>query len=423
MTDLHDSALTEAPAHVMDQPPAVMDLSPENFDTRYHLQHAQQQAEERNLSRLYIVDADAHHLETESWKDVVKYIEDPVLRHRASQRNTMGGVTPLIGTSQGNQSNANRLLRYPGRRFEKPEPDQPRELSLIVREMQSIGLNCQIVFPTSMLGLGLNPDADIETAMSWAYTRYFTEEILPLEPRIKTMVYLPFRNVPQCLRVIEKYADHPSVVGFMVTGSRYQPVHHNDYVPIYRALEEAGLPLAFHAAYNPRERLFEGMNKFISVHALGFVLHNMVHLINMIINGIPERFPRLKVVWIESGLAWLPFVAQRLDNEYLMRTSEAPLLTQLPSEYLRSGNFFYTTQPMETQNLEALEVTMKIIGAESQLMFASDYPHWDFNLPSTVYDLPFLDDKAKANILGENARKLFGLGTRKPVPDLPGGQP
>jgi predicted TIM-barrel fold metal-dependent hydrolase len=413
------SELIETPAHVMDEPPSVVDISPQRFDTRHHLAHAQRQAQERNLSRLFIVDADAHHLEIEAWGDVIKYIEDPVIRHRSEQRGTMGGITPLIGNGPGNQSNANRLLRYPGRRFEDQEPGQSRELSLITREMQSIGLNCQVVFPTSMLGLGLNPDSDMESALSWAYTRYFAEEILPHDSRIKTMVYLPLRDVAQCLRVIETYADHPSVVGFMVTGSRYQPVHHNDFVPIYRALEEVDMPLAFHAGYNPRERLFEGMNKFISVHALGFVLHNMVHLINMIVNGMPERFPRLKVIWIESGLAWLPFIAQRLDNEYLMRTSEAPLLTQMPSEYLRSGNFFYTTQPMETQNLEALEVTMKIIGAESQLLFASDYPHWDFNLPSTVYDLPFLDDKAKANILGENARSLFGLGTRKPVSDMP----
>jgi predicted TIM-barrel fold metal-dependent hydrolase len=42
-------------------------------------------------------------------------------------------------------------------------------------------------------------------------------------------------------------------------------------------------------------------------------------------------------------------------------------------------------------------------------MFASDYPHWDFNLPSTIYDLPFLSEQAKRNILGENANRIFNL--------------
>jgi predicted TIM-barrel fold metal-dependent hydrolase len=68
------------------------------------------------------------------------------------------------------------------------------------------------------------------------------------------------------------------------------------------------------------------MNRFISVHVLGFTWFNIVHMTNMVINGIPERFPKLKVIWIESGLAWIPFLMQRLDNEYMMRTSEAPLL-------------------------------------------------------------------------------------------------
>ena len=168
------------------------------------------------------------------------------------------------------------------------------------------------------------------------------------------------------------------------------------------------MPLGFHAVYNSHERLLEGMNRFLSVHALGFILYNMVHLTNLVINGIPERFPGLKVLWIESGLSWVPFMMQRLDNECLMRTSEAPLLKKKPSEYMRE-NFYYTTQPMEYDDLDALQMTMRMINAETQLLFASDFPHWDFNLPSTVYDLPFLSDHAKRRILGENARDLFRL--------------
>ena len=60
----------------------------------------------------------------------------------------------------------------------------------------------------------------------------------------------------------------------------------------------------------------------------------------LVINGIPERFPKLKTMWIESGLAWVPFLMQRLDNEYMMRTSEAPLLKRMPSEYMRE--MFYS---------------------------------------------------------------------------------
>ena len=57
--------------------------------------------------------------------------------------------------------------------------------------------------------------------------------------------------------------------------------------------------------------------------------------------------------------------------------------------------------------MEALELTMKMINADSQLMFTSDYPHWDFNLPSTIYDLPFLSHDTKLNILGRTALNVF----------------
>ena len=57
----------------------------------------------------------------------------------------------------------------------------------------------------------------------------------------------------------------------------------------------------------------------------------------------------------------------------------------------------------------ALETTFRMIKAETQLLYSSDYPHWDFDLPSTIYDLPFLSETAKRNILGGNARELFGL--------------
>src|SRR5262249_14443623 len=69
-----------------------------------------------------------------------------------------------------------------------------------------------------------------------------------------------------------------------------------------------------------------------------------------------------------------------------------------------------TSQPMEmVNNRKALELTFEMINAETQLLYSSDYPHWDMDLPSTIFDLPFLSVEAKRNILGENARRLFNL--------------
>ena len=380
------------------------------YDTRLHLENAKRQAIERNYQDILIVDADAHHLnEMTYFQDIAKYLEDEVLRHEVF--NGEGGKLMYPGfRGPQHQSLAGRLVRYRKEHLEDLTSELPPEVEFARREMSAIGIDYQVVFPTALLALGMHPDPDVETAMAWAYTRWLTEEILPQAPHVKTMVYLPMNQPDACLRFVEQFGDLPGVVGFMVTSARYRPVHANEYMRLYGALEERGLPLSFHAIYHQQERMFEGMNKFLSVHALGFIFYNLVHMTNIIVNGIPERFPKLKFLWIESGLSWIPFLMHRLDNEYMMRTSEAPLLKKLPSDYMR--DMFYTTQPIENTDAELLEMTLRKINAETQLLFSSDYPHWDFNLPSTIYDLPFLTEAAKRRILGQNAWDLFQLDRR-----------
>ena len=98
---------------------------------------------------------------------------------------------------------------------------------------------------------------------------------------------------------------------------------------------------------------------------------------------------------------------QRLDSEYMMRTSECPLLKRKPSEYMQE--MYYTSQPLERSNMKLTQATFEAIHADTQLLYASDWPHWDFDAPSSITKLPFLDEQAKRNILGLSAAKLFGL--------------
>jgi predicted TIM-barrel fold metal-dependent hydrolase len=179
---------------------------------------------------------------------------------------------------------------------------------------------------------------------------------------------------------------------------------------LYRMLEERGLPLVFHAGFSWTDGSMAQLNRFLSMHALSFVHCNLIHMTNWVINGLPERFPKLKTIWIESGLAWIPYLMQRLDSEYMMRTSEAPLLKRKPSDYMKE--MYYSSQPIELQHLKLVEATFEAINAETQLLYASDWPHWDFDTPSTIYDLPFLNEKQKRNILGGNAARLFGIEDR-----------
>jgi predicted TIM-barrel fold metal-dependent hydrolase len=384
----------------------------ERFDTRRLLRNAARQARDRGLQDYLIVDVDCHHYESESFAQIAEYIEDPVVRHTLLAALRKGSGRPgVMPTQIGDQDVGGRITRYVRRGEEVTEPGTPRDVQLVHRAMDQLGIDYSVLFPTPMLNLGMHPQVDVEVALARAYAHWMTRDVLPHTDRIYTMLYLPFNDPEESLRLIQEVGRARNVVGFMVTSVRHVPVHHNRYVPVYRALSEAGLPLAFHAAYEWTQAPAAQLNKFISVHALGFPLYNMIHITNFVINGVPARFPDLKVLWVEGGLSYVPFLMQRLDNEYMMRSSEAPLLTKMPSDYLR--DFYWTSQPLErTRNLRMLEETFHMLDAEHRLLYSSDYPHWDFDTPGVIYDLPFLDERAKRRILGLNAAELFGLEAR-----------
>ena len=382
-----------------------------NTDTRDILAHAKRQADRRRYSDYVLIDVDAHHFETQSWAEVVEYIPNDVIRDIAKSFKINGHITPgIIQTSAwpSYQNVGGRIPHDPALEEDAIEPGVHRDVVLIRRAIEMLGLNYQVTFPTPMLALGLHPQPEVEAAIAEGYNKWLVENILAADKRIVSMLYLPFNEPEACERIVEKYSEVPGVSGFMITTVRYKPVHHNSYMRLYRMIEERGMPLGFHAGPNwSGEAYLKQLNRFISAHAISFVLSNMVHMTNWIINALPERFPKLKTLWIESGVAWIPFMMQRLDSEYLMRSSEAPNLKRMPSDYIKE--MYFTSQPMERTNMKMLEASFECFNADTQLLYASDWPHWDFDLPSTIYDLPFLTDQGRRNIMGLNAKRLFNL--------------
>ncbi len=383
-------------------------------DTRDILAHAKQRADANKFEDYLIVDVDSHHTETTSWHEIIEYIEDPVVRAQALEYQQIRTGGPPYGLSGDfglkYQGVGGRIPHNDNRLETVEETDVHRDVVLTRRAIESFGLDYMVVFPTPMLFLGTHPQPEMEVLLGRAYNRWLEERLLPGDERIKSFMYLPFNDPEAALRTVEDFSEVKGSVGFTITSARYKPVHHNQYMKLYAALEERGMPLCFHAGYYWQDSSMSLLNRFIGMHALAFVLCNLVHMTNWVLNGLPERFPKLKTIWIESGLAWIPFLMQRLDHEYMMRTSEAPLLRKVPSEYMRE--MYYTSQPMETDHPKALELTFEMIHAETQLLYSSDWPHWDFDPPSAIFDLPFLSEQGKRNILGENARRLLKLDDR-----------
>jgi predicted TIM-barrel fold metal-dependent hydrolase len=366
-----------------------------------------------NLDSYHIVDVDAHHVETDSWPEIVEHVQDPVLRDYGRQ--LIKNWPQARGVALSNQVPGLNFQDIGGRvphqaslaEHVEPAPDGThRDVTLVRRAIEAMALDYQVVFPQPMLEVGQHPVPEFSIQLMMAYNEWFTKTILGKDSRFITMLGLPFEDPDACLETIQRYHKHPHVIGFMITSQRHVGVHHNRYMKVYAELERLNMPIGFHAGPFWGDSMTSTMNRFTSVHAVSFVTCNMTHLTNWIINGIQERFPALKTIWIESGLAWLPFMMQRLDHEFMLRQSDAPLLRKMPSEYMK--DMFYTSQPLEVTDMALLQSTLKAMDAENTLLYSSDWPHWDFDPPQRITSLPFLSEQAKRNILGLNAVKVFG---------------
>lgn len=105
---------------------------------------------------------------------------------------------------------------------------------------------------------------------------------------------------------------------------------------------------------------------------------------------------------------WVPAYFSRIDAEYLKRNEESPLLNKRPSKYARE--FYYGIQPLDKpHSISYFEESIEAMGGADQLLYASDYPHWDYDPPNSVTEIPFLSESEQSKILGKNAQEVFGL--------------
>ena len=124
--------------------------------------------------------------------------------------------------------------------------------------------------------------------------------------------------------------------------------------------------------------------------------------------GVFEQFRTLKVIAVEMGFAWAPSLAWRLDALWKRMRSEVPHVVRPPPEQMKQ-HIWLTTQPIEEpENVEDLRLTFDWIGWD-KLLFATDYPHWDFDDPS--YAIPFdLSEDERGMLFHDNAASLLKRG-------------
>jgi predicted TIM-barrel fold metal-dependent hydrolase len=235
------------------------------------------------------------------------------------------------------------------------------------------------------------------------------EEWMDRDPRLRGAICVPHDHPDLAVAEIERRAGDERWVQVLFPAAAAEPLGSRRYWPIYRAAAEAGLPVAFHTGGWDAHRGAGWPSYYLEEHTGYGVVMQMV-LTSLVCDGALSAVPDLKVVLTEGGAAWLPSLRWRLDQAWAVARDEVPEVDRRPSEIIRD-QVWLDTQPIEEpDDPQDFARIVELGEMEDRLLFATDYPHWDFDSPAQA--LPrSLSKAARARILAGNACDLYrGLG-------------
>jgi uncharacterized protein len=351
-------------------------------------------------SRMAIADCDIHPRQRPGCLD-------PWLPKQWQEHAALFGLPSRHGMATGSpypksQPNASRRDSYP------PEGGRPGS-SLSFMQAQHLDANNVVLGILNPLNTGQGlQNPGLSEAICRAVNHWQVAEWTGKDSRLKASIVINYEDAKSSAEEIRHWAGHKDFVQVLMLSRTAEPLGNRRYWPIYEAAAEAGLPLSVHAfGYGGGPITSTGWVSHYVEEMTGHAQSSQAGLGSLLIEGVFERFPGLRVIMVEAGFAWAPALAWRLDKAWKTLRAETPHLKHLPSEYLRR-HVWWSTQPMEEP--EPREHLLDTIGwmGWDRLLFATDYPHWDFDDPAHALPLKIPEKQRHDFFLG-NARAVYGV--------------
>lgn len=373
------------------------------------------------------VDADGHILEPPMlWEEYI----DPAFRDRAlrivldetgleeleigGQRSTMSrrGFPSTLGAMGA--PDLVEMQKDPARTYLREAPFGSMDPRERIEVLDAENIDIAILYTT----VGLLWEAEVkDPALAQAYTKAYNRWICEFcadEQRLVPTAHLSLGDPAAAARELER------AVGEGARGGYVAPFHHDgvplghpDNDPVFAAAQDLDVPLAIHPTFEPqwtkgtRMGTWENVKQLrllASVAGADGVRHQFTTLFDY---GVFDKFPRLKILVLESGAGWIGYWLDRIDAVYghTVIGSRVPLQHK-PSDYFRE-RIWISADPDERM-IPALAARYGV----ERFLWASDFPHAD-HTPEYVHDLnelvaAFPEDQRRA-FIGDNARALFKL--------------
>ncbi|MDF2669389.1 MAG: amidohydrolase 2 [Paenibacillus sp.] len=288
---------------------------------------------------------------------------------------------------------------------------------MLKHHLDKYDIDYAVLTGSGVLGISLNPDPDYGNVIATAYNDWLVETWLKASPKYKGSILINHADPQAAAKEIDRMGSHPDIVQVIMCSGSRMLYGQRFFHPIYEAAERNGLPVGIHPGTEGRGIAGAPTpsgypTRYLEWHNI-LPTNYMAHVNSLVCEGVFEKFPKLKFVAIEGGIAWLPHLMWRMDKNYKGLRDQVPWLKRLPSEYIKE-HIRLTTQPIEEPADPAhLNQILDMLGADNLIMFSSDYPHWDFDNPNMA--LQPIRRELRTKIFADNAIELYGLISKPAV--------
>ena len=201
--------------------------------------------------------------------------------------------------------------------------------------MDKQDMETAICFPTGSGNIAKNQEVPFQVAATKAANTHFAKEYNALSNRLSCVGVLPMRAPEEAAKELRRAVNELGLKGFEILPTGL-PIALGEtyYDPIYRAAEEEGVVLGIHGTRNTSRELGAAtLSTFAEVHSYAFTAGILLQFTSMVCQGITERFPKLKLAFLEIGATWLPYYLDRLDEhwEKARRPTRCPCSSRSPA--------------------------------------------------------------------------------------------
>ena len=279
-------------------------------------------------------------------------------------------------------------------------------------DMDAETIDTAVLYPTIGLGCWGISDPAAAVAVARAYNDWLAAYCAAAPHRLRGAAMVPFQDPGAAVAELRRaHADLGFVAAFVrpnPCGGRaiVDPV----YEPFWDAADELGVAIGVHEGFQPAVPSLgseRAPRNILVLHATSHTLEQMFACAQLIANGVLERHPGLRVVFLEAGGGWVPYWLARLDHQVSSYGGYAPEMKLTPSEYFARQCWI---------SFEIDEVTLPALApfvGDDRIVWGSDYPHADSTFPGAVAELREtiapLPHGARTRILGANAAALYGI--------------